>query len=97
MLIVGSPYIQQAEVNLDTGETGEWRVIWNGTGGLVRVPSVVAWAFPLTIRNRLPKDRISTARTAGTTCWLLKVGCPSRHGHDSELTIPQAALGSTTW
>ncbi|KAK4042376.1 glycoside hydrolase [Parachaetomium inaequale] len=28
------PYIQQAEVNLDTGAVGEWRVIWNGTGGM---------------------------------------------------------------
>ncbi|KAK3303399.1 glycoside hydrolase family 43 protein [Chaetomium strumarium] len=28
------PYIQQAEANLETGETGEWRVIWNGTGGM---------------------------------------------------------------
>ncbi|KXX73505.1 Non-reducing end alpha-L-arabinofuranosidase BoGH43B [Madurella mycetomatis] len=28
------PYIEQAEVNLDTGEVGEWRIIWNGTGGL---------------------------------------------------------------
>ncbi|KAK4677194.1 hypothetical protein QC764_407420 [Podospora pseudoanserina] len=28
------PYIEQAEVNLDTGEVGEWNVIWNGTGGL---------------------------------------------------------------
>ncbi|SPQ26976.1 655ff5b2-9586-4fd7-b546-5ec898439ef9 [Thermothielavioides terrestris] len=27
------PYIQQAEANLDTGEVGEWRIIWNGTGG----------------------------------------------------------------
>lgn len=22
-----------AEANLDTGEVGEWQVIWNGTGG----------------------------------------------------------------
>lgn len=29
------PYIQQAEANLDTGEVGEWRTIWNGTGGMV--------------------------------------------------------------
>ncbi|KAK4241790.1 Non-reducing end alpha-L-arabinofuranosidase BoGH43B [Achaetomium macrosporum] len=28
------PYIQQAEANLETGETGEWRIIWNGTGGM---------------------------------------------------------------
>jgi beta-xylosidase len=29
-----SPGIHQAEANLDTGEVGEWRNIWNGTGGL---------------------------------------------------------------
>jgi beta-xylosidase len=29
-----SPGIHQAEANLDTGEIGEWRNIWNGTGGL---------------------------------------------------------------
>ncbi|KAL1839110.1 hypothetical protein VTK73DRAFT_4127 [Phialemonium thermophilum] len=29
-----SPAIQQAEANLDTGEVGEWRTIWNGTGAL---------------------------------------------------------------
>ncbi|KAK3899782.1 glycosyl hydrolase [Staphylotrichum tortipilum] len=28
------PYIEQAEVNLDTGAVGEWRIIWNGTGGM---------------------------------------------------------------
>ncbi|KAK3292680.1 glycoside hydrolase family 43 protein [Chaetomium fimeti] len=28
------PYIQQAEVDLDTGAVGEWRIIWNGTGGM---------------------------------------------------------------
>ncbi|KAK4187182.1 Non-reducing end alpha-L-arabinofuranosidase BoGH43B [Podospora australis] len=28
------PYIEQAEVDLDTGVVGEWRTIWNGTGGL---------------------------------------------------------------
>ncbi|GAB1315852.1 hypothetical protein MFIFM68171_06062 [Madurella fahalii] len=28
------PYIEQAEANLDTGEVGEWHIIWNGTGGL---------------------------------------------------------------
>lgn len=30
-----SPYIQKAEANLDTGEVGEWHIIWNGTGGMV--------------------------------------------------------------
>jgi hypothetical protein len=39
-LTLGSrPYIQQAEANLETGETGEWRVIWNGTGGMVYLRS----------------------------------------------------------
>ncbi|KAG7286196.1 hypothetical protein NEMBOFW57_008502 [Staphylotrichum longicolle] len=28
------PYIQQAEVNLNTGVVGEWHIIWNGTGGM---------------------------------------------------------------
>ncbi|KAK3937883.1 glycosyl hydrolase [Diplogelasinospora grovesii] len=28
------PGLQQAEANLDTGEVGEWRTVWNGTGGL---------------------------------------------------------------
>ncbi|KAK1640103.1 glycosyl hydrolase [Colletotrichum phormii] len=28
------PWIQQAEADLNTGEVGEWRTIWNGTGGL---------------------------------------------------------------
>ncbi|KAK0629046.1 glycosyl hydrolase [Bombardia bombarda] len=28
------PAIQQAEADLDTGKVGEWRTIWNGTGGL---------------------------------------------------------------
>ncbi|KAK4453978.1 Non-reducing end alpha-L-arabinofuranosidase BoGH43B [Podospora aff. communis PSN243] len=28
------PYIQQAEADLDTGKVGEWRTIWNGTGGM---------------------------------------------------------------
>ncbi|KAE9573860.1 hypothetical protein CGMCC3_g10227 [Colletotrichum fructicola] len=28
------PWLQQAEANLDTGEVGEWRTIWNGTGGM---------------------------------------------------------------
>ncbi|KAK7456902.1 beta-xylosidase [Colletotrichum acutatum] len=28
------PWIQQAEADLDTGEVGEWRTIWNGTGGM---------------------------------------------------------------
>ncbi|KAH8649201.1 glycoside hydrolase family 43 protein [Xylariales sp. PMI_506] len=38
--IVGShayrvfPAIQIAEANLETGETGDWKPIWNGTGGL---------------------------------------------------------------
>ncbi|KAI1848871.1 hypothetical protein JX266_005299 [Neoarthrinium moseri] len=27
------PGIQQTEVNLETGETGDWVTIWNGTGG----------------------------------------------------------------
>jgi beta-xylosidase len=29
-----SPGIQLAEANLHTGEVGEWKTIWNGTGGL---------------------------------------------------------------
>ncbi len=33
------PYIEQAEVNLDTGAVGEWRIIWNGTGGMVSLIS----------------------------------------------------------
>jgi hypothetical protein len=37
LLTVRSPYIQQAEVNLETGAVGEWRIIWNGTGGMVRL------------------------------------------------------------
>ncbi|WQF86259.1 Putative glycoside hydrolase, family 43, concanavalin A-like lectin/glucanase domain superfamily [Colletotrichum destructivum] len=28
------PWIQQTEANLDTGEVGEWKTIWNGTGGM---------------------------------------------------------------
>ncbi|KAJ9151208.1 Beta-xylosidase [Pleurostoma richardsiae] len=28
-----SPGIQMAEANFDTGEIGEWKVLWNGTGG----------------------------------------------------------------
>ncbi|KAK3384416.1 glycosyl hydrolase [Lasiosphaeria ovina] len=28
------PAIQQAEADLDAGKVGEWRTIWNGTGGL---------------------------------------------------------------
>ncbi|KAK4127250.1 glycoside hydrolase family 43 protein [Parathielavia appendiculata] len=28
------PYIEQAEVDLDTGKVGDWQIIWNGTGGL---------------------------------------------------------------
>ncbi|KAK0617306.1 glycosyl hydrolase [Immersiella caudata] len=28
------PYIQHAEANLETGKVGEWRTIWNGTGGM---------------------------------------------------------------
>ncbi|KAF9875965.1 hypothetical protein CkaCkLH20_06411 [Colletotrichum karsti] len=28
------PWLQQAEANLETGEVGEWRTIWNGTGGM---------------------------------------------------------------
>lgn len=35
MLIIVSPAIQQAEANLDTGDVGEWKTIWDGTGGLV--------------------------------------------------------------
>ncbi|RYO99991.1 hypothetical protein DL763_001122 [Monosporascus cannonballus] len=30
------PRIELAEANLGTGEIGEWRTIWNGTGGLAR-------------------------------------------------------------
>ncbi|UQC91016.1 beta-xylosidase [Colletotrichum lupini] len=29
------PWIQQAEADLNTGKVGEWRTIWNGTGGMV--------------------------------------------------------------
>lgn len=35
VLTLFRPYIQKAEVNLDTGAVGEWDIIWNGTGGLV--------------------------------------------------------------
>ncbi|KAK1463748.1 beta-xylosidase [Colletotrichum cuscutae] len=28
------PWIQQAEADLNTGKVGEWRTIWNGTGGM---------------------------------------------------------------
>ncbi|KAK1750042.1 Non-reducing end alpha-L-arabinofuranosidase BoGH43B [Echria macrotheca] len=28
------PYIQLAKANLETGELGEWLIIWNGTGGM---------------------------------------------------------------
>ncbi|OLN95971.1 Non-reducing end alpha-L-arabinofuranosidase BoGH43A 7 [Colletotrichum chlorophyti] len=28
------PWIQQTEANLETGEVGEWKTIWNGTGGM---------------------------------------------------------------
>ncbi|CCF41264.1 beta-xylosidase [Colletotrichum higginsianum] len=28
------PWIQQTEANLDTGEVGEWKTIWSGTGGM---------------------------------------------------------------
>ncbi|TKW57778.1 Non-reducing end alpha-L-arabinofuranosidase BoGH43A [Colletotrichum tanaceti] len=28
------PWLQQTEANLDTGEVGEWKTIWNGTGGM---------------------------------------------------------------
>ena len=31
-----SPGIYQAPANLDTGEVGEFKRIWNGTGGMVR-------------------------------------------------------------
>lgn len=40
MLTVRSPYIQQAEVNLNTGVVGEWHIIWNGTGGMVCAPPI---------------------------------------------------------
>lgn len=30
-----SPGIHQAEIDLETGEVGEWEVIWEGTGGEV--------------------------------------------------------------
>lgn len=33
-LYVSSPYLQLAEANLDTGEVGDWHIIWNGTGGM---------------------------------------------------------------
>jgi len=39
------PYIQLAEANLDTGAVGEWRIIWNGTGGMVGVASLPARRF----------------------------------------------------
>lgn len=29
------PAIMQAEANLETGQVGEWKTIWEGTGGLV--------------------------------------------------------------
>ncbi|KXH45901.1 beta-xylosidase [Colletotrichum nymphaeae SA-01] len=28
------PWIQQAEADLNTGKVGEWKTIWNGTGGM---------------------------------------------------------------
>ena len=30
-----SPGIHQAEIDLETGQVGEWEVIWEGTGGEV--------------------------------------------------------------
>ena len=35
-LLLLRPGIHQAEIDLDTGKVGEWRTIWNGTGGMVR-------------------------------------------------------------
>jgi hypothetical protein len=35
-LSYGSPGIWQAEANLDTGKVGEFKLIWEGTGGMVR-------------------------------------------------------------
>jgi len=37
LLTTSRPAIQLAEVNLETGELGEWITLWKGTGGLVSI------------------------------------------------------------
>ncbi|KAJ2977176.1 hypothetical protein NUW58_g7889 [Xylaria curta] len=61
-----SPGIMLAEANLDTGKVGEWKKIWDGTGGSVgdhpdAVSLFTNGAF------RLPKVHISIAKMAGLT------------------------------
>jgi hypothetical protein len=34
-LLSRSPGIHQAEVDLESGKVREWKVIWDGTGGMV--------------------------------------------------------------
>lgn len=77
MLTIRSPYIQQAEVNLNTGVVGEWHIIWNGTGGMVCAPmlSHVLLRSLSDHQHRPLRARTSTAKTDGIIFWLLKVSC----------------------
>lgn len=66
-----SPGIHQAEVDLRTGEVGEWEVIWEGTGGEVSRRS--SHVEPELTSGRHPRARTSTTKTGTTTSSLPKV------------------------
>jgi len=71
-----------AEADLETGEVGEWKVAWEGTGGLVSIlssrktrptPFSKVCISPLLSSLRLLKDRIYTRRMDTTIFLLPKV------------------------